>query len=104
MRDRLSVFDLCLPGIVAGMILAGVVLGVGDALFPDAFQKVFPRETFLLLAVATNWLSNTLDGRLHPSQANAAPIGPTPASRPPRTPRRSLRRSRSARQKTGSML
>ena len=52
MRDRLSVFDLCLPGIVAGMILAGVVLGVGDALFPDAFQKVFPRETFLLLAVA----------------------------------------------------
>ena len=52
MRDRLSVFDLCLPGIVAGMILAGVVLGVGDAMFPDAFQKVFPRETFLLLAVA----------------------------------------------------
>jgi hypothetical protein len=34
------------------MILAGVVLGVGDALFPDAFQKVFPRQTFLLLAVA----------------------------------------------------
>jgi hypothetical protein len=52
MRDRLSVFDLCLPGIIAGMILAGVVLGVGDAMFPDAFQKVFPRETFLLLAVA----------------------------------------------------
>ena len=52
MRDRLSVFDLCLPGIVAGMILAGAVLGVGDALFPDSFQKVFPRETFLLLAVA----------------------------------------------------
>ncbi len=52
MRDRLSVFDLCLPGIVAGMILAGVVLGVGDALFPDAFQKVFPRETFLVLAFA----------------------------------------------------
>jgi cyanate permease len=52
MRDRLSVFDLCLPGIIAGMILAGVVLGVGDALFPEAFQKLFPRETFLLLAVA----------------------------------------------------
>ncbi len=52
MRDRLSVFDLCLPGIVAGMILAGIVLGTGDAMFPDAFQKVFPRETFLLLAVA----------------------------------------------------
>jgi hypothetical protein len=52
MRDRLSVFDLCLPSIVAGMILAGVVLGMGDALFPEPFQKVFPRETFLLLAVA----------------------------------------------------
>jgi uncharacterized membrane protein SpoIIM required for sporulation len=52
MRDRLSVFDLCLPGIIAGMILAGVVLGMGNAMFPDAFQKVFPRGTFLFLAVA----------------------------------------------------
>ena len=52
MSERLSVFDLCLPGIVAGMILAGAVLGVGDALFPDTFQKVLPRETFLLLVVA----------------------------------------------------
>lgn len=52
MRERLSVFDLCLPGIVAGMVLAGAVLGVGDAMFPDAFQKLFPRETYLLLAVA----------------------------------------------------
>ena len=52
MSERLSVFDLCLPGIVAGMILAGAVLGVGDALFPEDFQKVFPRGTFLLLAVA----------------------------------------------------
>jgi hypothetical protein len=52
MRDRLSVFDLCLPGVVGGMVLAGVVLGVGDALFPNAFQKLFPRETFLHLAFA----------------------------------------------------
>ncbi len=52
MRDRLSVFDLCLPGIIAGMILAGVVLGMGDALLPEPFQKVFARETFLLLAFA----------------------------------------------------
>lgn len=52
MRDRLSVFDLCLPGIIAGMILAGVMLGIADALFPEALQKVFPRETFLLLAFA----------------------------------------------------
>ncbi len=52
MKERLSVFDLCLPGIVAGMILAGVVLGMGDALFPGDFRKLFPRETFLFLAVA----------------------------------------------------
>jgi hypothetical protein len=52
MRDRLTLFDLCLPGIVAGMILAGVVLGLGDAMFPAVFQKLFPRETFVLLAVA----------------------------------------------------
>ena len=52
MRDRLSVFDLCLPGIVAGMILAGAMLGVGNAVFPDVFQNVFPRETFVLLAFA----------------------------------------------------
>ncbi len=52
MRNRLTVFDLCLPGIIAGMILAGVVLGMGDALFPESFQKVFPRETFLFLAIA----------------------------------------------------
>lgn len=52
MRDKVSVFNLFLPGIVAGMILDGVVLGVGDAMFPDTFEKLFPRETFLLLAVA----------------------------------------------------
>ena len=52
MRDRLTLFDLCLPGITAGMILAGAVLGMGDGLFPEPFQKVFPRETFLFLAVA----------------------------------------------------
>ncbi len=52
MRDRLSVFDLCLPGIATGMILAAVLLVVGDAMFPNAFQKVFAPETFLLLAFA----------------------------------------------------
>src|SRR3954447_10701566 len=31
---------------------------------------------FLLLAVATNWLSNSLDAQLQNSQANAAPAGP----------------------------
>src|SRR4051794_5558420 len=36
---------------------------------------------FLLLAVATNWLSNSLDGQLQSPQASAAPAGPTPAQR-----------------------
>jgi hypothetical protein len=52
MRDRGSDFDVLLPGIAAGMILAGIVLATGDNIFPDAFQKAFPHETFLLLAVA----------------------------------------------------
>src|SRR4051794_20451363 len=36
---------------------------------------------FLLLAVATSWLSNSLDAQLQNSQANVAPVGPTPAQR-----------------------
>jgi hypothetical protein len=52
MSERRSVFDLFHAGIVAGMILAGVALEAGDAMFPDTFHKVFPRETLLLLAFA----------------------------------------------------
>ena len=51
MSQRPSVFDLYLPGVVAGMIFAAVALTMGDAVLHDAFQKVFPRQTFLLLAV-----------------------------------------------------
>src|ERR1700746_2736491 len=35
----------------------------------------------LLLAVATNWLSNSLDGQLQNPQASAATAGPTPVQR-----------------------
>ena len=36
---------------------------------------------FLLLAVATNWLSNSLDGQQQNPQASAVTAGPTPAQR-----------------------
>ena len=52
MTQRPSGFDLCLPGMVAGLILAAVVLATCEALFPDAFQQVFPHQTFVALSVA----------------------------------------------------
>ncbi len=44
-------FELCMPGIVAGLMLAAVVLAMGEVLFPDAFQQVFPHQTFVMLPV-----------------------------------------------------
>ena len=42
---------------------------------------------FLLLAVATNWMSNSINGTRYPqANAAAAPAGPTPLSRPPGMP------------------
>ncbi len=52
MSQRPSGFDLCLPGVEAGLILAAVVLATGEALFPDAFQQVFPHQTLVVLSVA----------------------------------------------------
>ncbi len=50
MREGLGVFDLTfLPGIVAGMMLAGVVLAAGSALFPDVFQSFTPQKTPLIV-------------------------------------------------------
>jgi hypothetical protein len=46
-------FDLCLPGIVAGLILAVVLLAMGNTVFPDPFRQVFPHQTFAVLSVAT---------------------------------------------------
>jgi hypothetical protein len=45
-------FELCLPGIVGGLMLAAVVLAVGEALVPDPLQRVFPHQTFVVLPVA----------------------------------------------------
>ncbi len=52
MSQRPSGFDVCLPGIVAGLILAAVVLAMGEAEFPDLFRQVFPHQTLVLLCVA----------------------------------------------------
>lgn len=54
MSDRPGIFvSLLLPGIVAGMLLMGVLPVVFEALFPEIFREVFPRNTpFLILAVA----------------------------------------------------
>jgi len=52
MSQRPSGFDLYLPGVVAGMILAAFAPTIRDTVLHDAFEKVFQRQTFLLLAVA----------------------------------------------------
>jgi hypothetical protein len=57
MSQKLGVFDLILPGIVAGMILAAVALELGDAVFHDAFSKAFPTQTFIVLAVGIGMAS-----------------------------------------------
>jgi len=49
MSERPGVFDLVfLPGIVTGMLLAGVVLAVSVVSFPDAFHSLFPKNIPLL--------------------------------------------------------
>jgi hypothetical protein len=54
MSERLSILGLLvLPGTVAGMMLAGVLLVISDALFPETFREFFPLNTpFFVLAVA----------------------------------------------------
>ncbi len=52
MSQRLTGFDICLPGIVAGLTLAAVLLAMGEAEFPDPFRQVFPRQTLAFLSVA----------------------------------------------------
>jgi len=52
MSHRLTGFDICLPGIVAGLTLAAVLLAMGEAEFPYPFRQVFPRQTLMLLPVA----------------------------------------------------
>jgi hypothetical protein len=52
MSQRPTGFDICLPGIVAGLILAAVLLAMGEAVFPDPIRQVFPHQTFVVLSVA----------------------------------------------------
>ena len=52
MSQRPAGFDNCLPGIVAGLILAAVMLAMGEGEFPDPFRKVFPHQTFVVLSAA----------------------------------------------------
>jgi hypothetical protein len=52
MSQRPTGFDTCLPGIVAGLTLAAVLLAMGEAEFPDPFRQVCPRQTLVLLCVA----------------------------------------------------
>jgi hypothetical protein len=52
MSQRPTGFDICLPGMIAGLILAAVLLAIGNAVFPDPIRQVFPHRTFVLLSVA----------------------------------------------------
>jgi hypothetical protein len=47
-------FGLCVPGIVAGLMLATVMLAPGDAVFPHAIQEVLPLQTFEVLPGAAD--------------------------------------------------
>jgi hypothetical protein len=45
-------FELCLPGTLVGLILAAVVLAMGETLFPDVFQQVLSHHTVEVLPIA----------------------------------------------------
>jgi hypothetical protein len=47
-----TAIERCLPGIVAGLLLATVVLATGEVVFPHAFQEIFPHQAFEVLLVA----------------------------------------------------
>ncbi len=57
MSQEPTAFELCLPGIVAGLMLATVVLATGEAIFPHAFQEMLPQQVFEVLSVAVGLAS-----------------------------------------------
>jgi hypothetical protein len=57
MSQEPTSFELCLPGIVVGLILATVLLATGEAVFPHAFQEMFPHRAFEALPVAVGLAS-----------------------------------------------
>jgi hypothetical protein len=52
-----TAFELCLPGIVAGLMLATVVLATGEAVFPHAFQEMLPHQSFEVLPLVVGLAS-----------------------------------------------
>ena len=53
MKERLYLTELiCLPGMVAGMLLAAVALSLGNSVLPNSFEKFVPRQTLIVLAIA----------------------------------------------------
>jgi len=52
MSQQPAGFDICFPGIIAGLILAAVLLAMGETVFRDSFRQVFPHQTFVVLSVA----------------------------------------------------
>jgi hypothetical protein len=58
MSQEPTACELCLPGIVAGLLLATVALGTGEAGFPHAFQEMFPHQAFEALPVAVGLASS----------------------------------------------
>ena len=57
MSQEPTAFELCLPGIVAGLMLATVVLATGEAVFPHAFEEMLPQQVFEALPVAVGLAS-----------------------------------------------
>jgi hypothetical protein len=57
MSQEPTAFELCLPGIVAGLMLATMALATGEAVFPHAFPEIFPHQAFEALPVAVGFAS-----------------------------------------------
>ena|ERR1700682_175917 len=57
MSQEPTSFELCPPGIVVGLLLAAVVLATGEAVFPHAFQGMFPHRAFEAFPVAVGLAS-----------------------------------------------
>ena len=57
MSQEPTAFELCLPGIIAGLMLATVVLATGEAVFRHAFQEMLPQQVLEVLPVAVGLAS-----------------------------------------------
>ena len=57
MSQEPTAFELCLPGIIAGLMLATVVPATGEAVFAHAFQEMLPQQVFEVLPVAVGLAS-----------------------------------------------